>query len=68
MSDPCPTPDCPGRLTTYASRKRGTSTIERRRRCRCCQYRDVIVLRPAEIISLRVVQKQKPSSLSATKT
>jgi transcriptional regulator NrdR family protein len=60
------TTDCPecetGHLATYASRRRGTGTLERRRRCSCCQYRDVITLRPAQIISLRVVQKQKTDS------
>jgi hypothetical protein len=63
MTDHCP--DCEtGTLATYASRRRGTGTLERRRRCSCCPYRDVVVLRPAEIISIRVVQKQKvdPSS------
>ena len=52
-------PECKsGKLETYGTRKRSTGTIERRRRCLCCEYAEVVKIRPEEIISLRVVQKR----------
>ncbi len=49
-----------GRLTTRTSARLG-SRIERHRRCGnpSCDYRDVALIRPAEIISVRVLCTQQ---------
>lgn len=63
-SKKCPVEGCCGKLKTRTSRKRGVATIERRRVCTCCEYSDVATVRPAEIISIRVVHtKVEPIEL-----
>lgn len=56
MTDPCPTTDCTGTLATRTSRRVGTETIERRRCCNSCEYEEIALVRPAKIISVRVVK------------
>lgn len=59
MTDTRQCPGCQvGKLTSYGSRKRGIGTRERRRRCDCCDYADVLLLRPEEVLSLRLVQRR----------
>ena len=63
MSDPCP--ECEtGYLTTRSSKRLGTNTIKRRRKCSCktCHYKDIVILRPAQIISIRVVYTTEDQS------
>lgn len=49
------------KLRTRTSKKFSTGTIEARRECTCpeCNYADVVLLRPATIIKLRVVGTTK---------
>lgn len=51
-------PDCKvGTLTAYKTTPRSTGLAERNRACKCCGYRDVVLIRPAEVIKrLRIVR------------
>jgi hypothetical protein len=67
MTDACP--DChEGTLTTYKSRSNTAETIQRFRRCSCCEYREVATLRPATVISVRRISEIVPEMDSTPHT
>ena len=55
-SQKCPTKDCDGTLATYHTRPRSTGNLQRSRECKCCGYREVALVRPAEVISVRCIR------------
>jgi transcriptional regulator NrdR family protein len=64
----CPTEGCTGTLAAYTSKKLRNGDIKRRRKCDCCNHREVVILRPAVVMAIRIVKKSgSEKNTSSTK-
>lgn len=69
MTDPCPTENCTGTLTTTTSKRLKTiASIERRRECKCCGRVEVAIVRPAVVVGLRVVHEGNSKKITSPKS